>query len=386
MKIVFSAAMSMPPGAPGSIRHRLHYLLGLRDLGHDVYFVEETYRDACVDASGAVVPFEKSENVRLFSRIMGSFGLIDHASLLYEGGREAAGLSLEQVTEIARDADLVINMSGHLSPGPILDAPRCRVYLDEDPVYTQLWCAEYGQDLNFDRHDVFVTVGLNIGTERSPIPDCSIDWIYTLPPVVLPIDWTPSELSRGSYTTVVSWDVFGDVAYRGEWYGSRREELVRFAALPSMVDAPFEMMVKNFEHADDGMRSTLLEGGWQLADARAITDLDDYRRYIRSSRGEIGIAKNAYVKGNSGWFSERSAEYLAAGRPVIAQSTGFETALPTGRGLMSFRSLEEAAQAVSEVESDLERHARAAREVAEMHLSHRRVLPQLLEGVEARSR
>lgn len=386
MRIVFSAAMSTPPGIPGSIWHRLHYLLGLRDLGHDVYLIEETYPDACVDPAGAPVPFGRSENVRIFTSIMRRFGFEDRACLLYDGGRETHGLSFEDIAGIVEDADLLINMSGHLSQEALLEGPACRMYLDSDPVYTQLWHAEYGVDLNFEHHDVFATRGLNIGTGRSPIPDCSIDWIHTLPPVFLPDGWDPPDGATGSYTTVASWDVFGDVSYRGQWYGSRREELVRFAALPSLVEIPFEMMVKAFEHADEEMTSLLENNGWQVRDAHSIVDLEDYRRYIRASRGEIGIAKNAYVKGSSGWFSERSAEYLAAGRPVIAQSTGFESALPTGRGLLSFRSLQEAAEAVTEVESDLDGHARAAREVAESHLSHRRVLPLLLEAAEARAK
>lgn len=386
MRIVFSAAMSTPPGIPGSIWHRLHYLLGFRDLGHDVYFIEETYPDACVDPAGAPAPFERSENVRIFTSIMRRFGFEDRAGLLYDGGRETHGLSFDHIARIVEDADLLINMSGHLSHRAVLEAPRCRMYLDEDPVYTQLWSAEYGVDLNFEHHDVFATCGLNIGTEGSPIPDCSIDWIHTLPPVCLPDGWEPPDRATGSYTTVASWDVFGDVGYRGEWYGSRREELVRFAALPTLVDVPFEMMVKAYEHADEGMRSLLEDNGWRLGDARSIADLDSYRGYIRASRGEIGIAKNAYVKARSGWFSERSAEYLAAGRPVIAQSTGFESALPTGRGVMSFGSLQDAAEAVAKVESDLEGHARAAREVAETYLSHRRVLPELLEAAEARAK
>jgi hypothetical protein len=133
------------------------------------------------------------------------------------------------------------------------------------------------------------------------------------------------------------------------------------------------------------MSRLLEDGGWRLADSETLNDLDRYRNYIRSSRGEIGIAKNAYVKARSGWFSERSAEYLAAGRPVIAQSTGFESYLPTGAGLRSFSTLEEAVEAAKDIDSDLNRQSRAARELAEEHLSHRIVLPALIEAAQVRA-
>jgi Glycosyl transferases group 1 len=385
MRIIFSAVLSIPPYTPGSVLQRIHHVLGLQDLGHDVYFVEETYEGVCVDESGRLSRFEDSVNARNYLNTMKTYGLEEQACLIYEGGRETAGLSFDEIAEIAKDADLLINLSGHLSTGPVFEGPRCRAYFDQDPVYTQLWHAEYGTDLNLEHHDVFVTRGLNIGTDATPIPDCSIDWIPTLPAVVLEDSWAPPNPRNGPYSTVASWDVFGDVSYRGEWYGSRREELVRFSSLPSLLDAPFEMMVKAFKQEDDQMRALLESGGWRLADSSAIGDIPAYRDYIKQSRGEIGIAKNAYVKGRSGWFSERSAEYLAAGRPVIAQSTGYEATLPTGVGLLSFSTLEEAADAVNTVEADLAKHARAARELAEEHFSHKRVLPKLLEAVEAKA-
>ncbi|HWL65609.1 MAG TPA: hypothetical protein VNP73_06505, partial [Actinomycetota bacterium] len=338
MRIIFSAVMSMPPFSPGSALHRLHHILGYQELGHDVYFVEETYTSSCFDERGGATGFEGSVNERTFSRIMRTYGLADRSCLICDGGRETSGMAFDEIVKIAGKADLLINMSGHLSTGPVFDGPACRMYLDQDPVYTQLWQAEYGSDLNFEHHDVFATLGLNIGTDTSPIPDCSIEWIHTLPPVVLNETWSEPASTGNSYTTVASWDVFGDVQFRGEWYGSRRSELVRFAGVPGLVDATFEMLVKSYEDQDEGMIRLLQDNGWSLADAGAITDVDGYLSYIAASRGEICIAKNAYAKARSGWFSDRSANYLAAARPVIAQSTGFESSLPTGVGLLSFSS------------------------------------------------
>lgn len=385
MRIVFAAVLSAPPTAPGSILHRLHYLRGLRELGHDVYFVEETYEGAVLGDDGAPCLFRESANVRAFRSITSASGFDDRSCLLYDGGRETAGLSFDEVVRVARSADLLINMSGHLSPGPVFDGPRCRMYLDSDPVYTQLWHSQYGKDLGFDVHDVFATRGVNIGTDASPIPGCGIDWIPTLPPVVLRPTF---QLPRPSapYTTVASWDVFGDVEHDGEWYGSRRVELEKTARLPSLVDAPFEMRVRSFQDQDDGTIARLRAAGWRLAGGEGIGGVDDYLGYVDGSRGEIGIAKNAYVKARSGWFSERSAEYLAAARPAVVQSTGFEHVVPPGEGLLPFATVDEAADAVRAVDADLDRHARAARALAEDVFSHRVVLPALLEAAEARAR
>lgn len=384
MRVIFSAVLSAPPFTPGSALHRLHHVLGLRELGHDVYFVEETYPAACVDEAGLETSFASSLNLRTFAATMKSFGLDECSCLVYDGGAETHGMSFDRLVQIARSTDLLINMSGHLSSGPIFDGPRCRMYLDSDPVYTQLWHAEYGVNLDFEHYDVFATHGLNIGTRACPIPDCSVDWIHTLPPVVLADSWTEPSSAGNAYTTVASWDVFGDVQFRGEWYGSRRRELERFAELPQLVDADFEMLVKSFADQDAGTIELLAANGWRVSDAGSIKDVDGYLAYIEASRGEIGIAKNAYVRARSGWFSDRSTNYLAAGRPVIAQSTGFERLLPTGIGLLSFSSPEEAAASVATVESDLVKHARAAREIAEGFFSHRKVLPALLDAAEAK--
>jgi hypothetical protein len=379
VKIIFSAVLSRPPLTPGSAWHRLNHLIGLRDLGHDVVFVEETYADACVDRKGSPSPFDRSLNVETFMSTMARFGFADRSCLILEGGPQTAGLSYEELKRFATDADLLINMSGHLSPGEILAAPARRMYFDGDPVYTQLWHAQYGTDLGFDHHDLFVTLGTNIGTERSPIPDCGLRWIHTLPPVRLREPWVEPEPSA-PFTTVASWSVFGDLEFEGEWYRSRREELLRFASLPSLASGRFEMMVKSFAEEDPEMARHMRASGWSLRDSTEIRSLDLYRDYIDASRAEIGIAKNAYVKGRSGWFSERSAEYLAAGRPVIAQSTGFEHVLPTGMGLLTFESLDEAVDAVAEVGSNLPKHARAARDFVEEYLDDRKVLRTLLDA------
>src|SRR5262249_36701740 len=197
---------------------------------------------------------------------------------------------------------------------------------------------------------------------------------------VVPDCWPVHPPAAGArFTTIASWGGFGDLCYRGEGYRSKYEEFRRFAALPGQGGPGVEVALRRHSEGDEGVR-LLRDHGWHVTEAARIDDLAAYQGYIAGSRAEIGIAKNAYVRGRSGWFSDRSAHYLASGRPVLAQATGFERHLPTGRGLLAFADLEEAAAGVERIERDYPGHCRAAREIAEEFLDYRKVLPKLLDG------
>jgi hypothetical protein len=246
-------------------------------------------------------------------------------------------------------------------------------------VYTQLWRAVYGKEFGFDRHDVFATVGLNIGTPATSIPSCGRDWRHVLPTVV-PDLWTgPDAPSDGRFTTIASWESFSDLVYEGRWYRGKRASFERLADLPRRVaDQELELALRRHRPDDELLAR---RQGWHVVEAaRVAGDLDAYQRYVRASRGEIGIAKEAYVTARSGWFSDRSADYLVAGRPVVAQATGIEEHLPTGAGLMVFDTSESAADAIETVNAAYGAHCRAARELAAEYLDYRRVLPAFLEA------
>lgn len=382
MRIIVAGVVSLSPYTPGFAWDWLQLAVGLRNLGHDVYYVEDVEPAWCVDAAGRPCPFEDSINRGLFKATMERFGFWERACQIYDRGRSWFGLSLPMLEGIARDTDLILNIAGHLKTEPILASAKRRAYLDQDPVYTQLWVAAYGQDLNFASHEVFFTVGLNIGTPFSPIPDCGLAWRPMLPAVV-PAYWdAATEPARSAFTTIASWTGFGDLCYRGERYESKRAEFVRFAALPRLVDQPIQLALRRHQE-DDPAVALLRANGWQLTDATAISDLASYRRYIADSRAELGIAKNAYVQGSSGWFSDRSAHYLASGKPVLAQATGFERHVPTGRGLLAFSTLDEAAAGIEAINRDYAAHCQAARAFAEAYLDYRRVLPALLDACDS---
>jgi hypothetical protein len=378
MKIIIGAVISLSPYSPGIAWDWLQYAAGLQKLSHDVYYIEEVKPEWLVDSRGARCDFEHSVNRDLFRASMGRVGLMGKACQIYNQGEATFGLSLDALVALSKEADLIINMAGHVKTDFVLSNIKRRAYVDQDPVYTQLWNAEYGKDLNFKMHDIFFSVGLNIGTHHTTIPDCGVKWRHILPPVVPELWPFRIDHSCGRFTTIASWAGFSDLRYRDEWYGSKYEEFKRFAELPRMAKQEMEIALRRHREDDEGIR-LLKDNGWVLNKANRISDLSSYQDYIARSRAEIGIAKNAYVKGRSGWFSDRAAHYLASGKPALVQSTGFEQYLPTGKGLITFSDMEEAVAGVEAINRDYETHCRAAREFAEEHLDYRKVLTAMLD-------
>jgi hypothetical protein len=382
MKIIIGSVISIVPYSPGMAWNWMHHAVGLQRLGHDVYYLEEVDPRWCVDSSGKPCRFEDSVNRRLFQSIMERFDFMDKACQVYNRGEVTSGLSLHALETVCQGADLLLNISGHVKLDLVLGNVRRRVYVDQDPVYTQLWLAEYGKDLNFGAHDAFLTVGLNIGTPHTHIPTGGVEWHHALPPVVLDYWPTAPGPAAGRFTTIASWNGFRDLCYRGEWYRSKEEEFKRFAGLPGQVNQEFEAALRRHGPEDEGVR-LLRANGWVLTESSEINDLLAYQNYIARSRAEIGIAKNSYIKGRSGWFSDRTAHYLASGRPALVQSTGIERYLPTGVGLLSFNTMEEAIAGVERINADYQAHCRVAREIAEEYLDYRKVLPRMLEDCTA---
>ncbi len=366
-----------PYPSPGMILHRMQYVIGLRKLGHDVYFIEEVDPDWCVDAEGLPCDFQHTIRRELFQDVMQHFGLMENACQIYNQGEATFGLSMNSLVELSKDADILLNWSGHLKTDFVLQNANRRVYIDQDPVFTQLWNAEYGRDLNFKNHDLFFSVGLNIGSSRTTIPDCGVKWNPLLPPVVLD-DWEYEiDTSLHHFTTVASWSGYGDVSHGGEWYSSKWTEFKRFSDLPQLSGQKFEVVLKDYRKEDEGIH-LLKSSGWTLKNGGEMKDVSSYLEYIRKSRAEIGIAQNAYVKANSGWFSDRWSHYLASGRPVLAQSTGFEEVLPVGNGIVSFRNMEEALEGIQSINLDYPAQCRAARNFVESNLDYRITLPKML--------
>jgi hypothetical protein len=377
LRIVFSGMLAGVPGQGGASWAILQYVLGLRQLGHDVLFVEPVTEAAVDDRGGG----QASVSAAYFAAITTRFGLETRAALLHEASHRTVGVPYETLRRFARDADLLINVSGMLTDHDLIGSIPRRAYLDLDPAFVQLWHAVDGIDMRFDAHTHFVTVGLAVGSQTCDVPTCGLTWIPTCQPVVLD-EWpVVSGAADPHWTTVGHWRGYGSVQHRGIQYGQKAHSFRQLIDLPNRTPAPITVAMSI--HADEAPDlAALARHGWRLADpaTRANTP-DAYRAFIQGSRGEIGVAKSGYVLSRCGWFSDRSVCYLASGRPVVAQDTGFSRYLPTGLGLLPFTTTAEAADALASVEADYASHSRGARALAHDCFRHDQVLGRLLDSL-----
>jgi hypothetical protein len=377
---IVSGALANKPRNGGEAWVRLSWVLGLQRLGFDTYFVEQIGNGDCVDEDGGAAEFEASVNRSYFESVVGEFGLSARAGLLWEGGREVAGLGLEEIVEVAAGADLLVNISGHLTIEAVLAGPRGRVYVDLDPGFTQAWHADGGVPFSLPRYDHYVTVGLNVGSPACPIPDCGIEWVPTLPPIVLE-QWPrrPPDAGPTRFTTVATWrSPYGQLEIGGQTMGLKHHQFRRLIELPErVVGAGFEIAL-DIHPGDAADLGRLLDHGWTVADPRRVSaDPGEFRDYVRGSSAEFSVAQGVYVETASGWFSDRTAAYLASGRAALVQDTGLADP-PLGEGLLTFSTLGQAIEGCERIVADPAGHGEAARAFAEAHLDSDLVLGRLL--------
>jgi hypothetical protein len=368
-RILISGMIAGDPGHGGATWAVLQYVLGLRELGHDVYLVEPVQRLGI-------------DSVRYFRDVVSRFDLSARAALLHAGTTHTVGLSYQQLRDVAAGADILLNVSGMLSDAALIERIPVRVYLDLDPAFNQMWQAWDGIDMRFDAHTHFVTVGLNVGQPDCVVPTCGREWLTTVPPVVLS-QW-PCRPFAGQdlgWTTVASWRGYGSIRRNGAIYGQKAHSMRRVIDLPQRTTERLQLAI-GIDPGETRDLDALAAHDWQLLDPRAVAATpEDYQRFIQQSKGELGIAKSGYIESRSGWFSDRSVCYLASGRPVVAQDTGFSRALPTGEGLFAFASTDEAAAFMEAASGDYVRHSRRARELAESLFASGRVLASLIARV-----
>lgn len=348
----------------------LMYLLGLRDLGHEVFYVEDT--GECVyDAEANAVALDPACGLRQIDTTLRPHGLADRWSFVnYD--ETWHGASRERVREFCRTADLFIDLSGGAWcwRDEYAGIPR-KVFVDSDPAFTQLaiaagppWYVDF-----FGRFDRLFTFGRNIGTPASTVPIGHFEWYPTWQPVV-GREWLNRTAPRDRrFTTVMTWRTgsFADVG------GNKDQEFLRVLDLPARVGDRFRLAV-------NGPHDLLRAHGWQTVEgAPATRDPAAYRRFLQESYAEFSVAKHTYVSTRSGWFSDRTACYLASGRPAVVQDTGWSAHLPAGQGLLAFTTAEEAEDGLRRVDADYPRHAAAAGAIARDHLDASVVLPRLLE-------
>jgi hypothetical protein len=369
MKILLAGIIARHPFG-GVTWCSLMYLLGLRALGHEVFYVEDT-GECIYDAEQNARTEDPTFGTRYIHKALAPFDLGDRWSFVnYDGSYH--GASQEAVRAYCADADLFVNLSGGswFWRDEYARVPR-KVFIDTDPVFTQLalakgdaWYVDF-----FRRFDRLFTFGANLGTPASDVPTGDFTWHPTWQPVVTDLWQTDQAPAGDRFTTVMTWrtESFTDVD------GNKDRELAKFLDLPSRTRHRIELAI-------NGPQDLLRAHGWSTVDAMGVSrSLWDYRAFIQGSKAEFGVAKHAYVSRRSGWFSDRTACYLAAGRPALVQDTGWSAHVPAGTGLLRFSTMEEALDGLDQIAGDYGRHAAGARAVALECFDAPRVLRPFLE-------
>jgi hypothetical protein len=366
----------------GNARAVLNWIHGLSKLGVQVYYVEQIGSEHCTDDRGQPAPFAESTNVAYFEHVMREAGLTRASALVCNGGPETCGVGYRELLDVAEAADLLLNVSGHLTLEPLLRRLRRKAYLDLDPGFTQFWHAAGQDGARVSGHDFHFTIGENIGTHGCGIPCGGIRWRHTRQPAVLTDDeWRPSPWT-GRFTTIASWrGPYGPIQHGAATYGLKVHEFRKLIDLPRRASAEFEIALDI--HPGDARDLQLLrEHGWRVVDPRGVVpDPQSFDDYIQGSDAECSAAQGVYVATNSGWFSDRTVRYLAAGKPALVQDTGFSRTYPVGEGLIAFRTVEDAVRGVAAIQADPRRHQQASRALAAEFFDSNRVIGRLLDEV-----
>jgi len=368
---------SYPLHAAGNTWAFLQWVLGFRQAGWDVWMVEDVPSAKTIDAHGQKCAPAESANLAHWNAVVAEFGLQDRATLFFDGQSPELNATLD----FTRDAEFLFNLSGHFRQRDVFAAAREKIYVDIDPAFTQIWAEVYNSNMHFNGHDKFVSIGRHLGKKECLAPLAGQTWLPVGVPVVLDYFTNPHLEQPGEvWTTFTHWYGYPPVEYDGKWYGNKSEEFAKLVDLPRKTKEKLEIATNL--HPEDETKGKFLAGGWSIIEAEPLnTPWQRYRDYVAQSRGEFCVAKQGYVQSRCGWFSDRSATYLALGRPVILQETGWTDFYPHGEGLLSFHDEESARAALETVGKDPVKHARAARRIAEKYCSAPVVVNQFLETI-----
>lgn len=363
-----------------------HYALGLERLGFEVYYLEDTGEMPYNPEKGDVSE-DYSYSLRFLEESLGALSptLARRWRIVGFDGR-GYGVEDEAFAQVLRECVLFLNVSGSALMRDAYLACRRKLIIDTDPGWNHFrnypkwdvapgWQGTHG----WRAHDVFFTYAQRLGRPGCALPDFGIRWYTTVPPVVRDC-WETAAAPGADWTTILSWNTYAKgIEGNGRTYGAKEVEFPKIERVPSRVGARCAISIASHNAPRDAWRAH----GWQIRDAHADSaTVDRYREFITNSRGEISVAKNAYVDTHSGWFSCRSTCYLAAGRPAVLQDTGWSEFIPAGEGVLAFRDEDGAVAAIEAVERDYAGHARAARAVAQKYFDHAVVLRDMLEKAE----
>jgi hypothetical protein len=365
----------------GNLSWALQYLVGFKELGHDIYFVEKyAYPNSCYNPVLQVENDDCGYGLKVVSDLLKCYGL-ENKWCFVERGEVYHGLSKNEINNIFRRADLYIELGAHGAWNEEASWATHTAFIDGDPGYSHF---KFYNDLQNSRSlpafDKYFTNGFNVGKKGNMIPTVGLQWEYLFNPVNTSLFTPIKPVKNSPYSTIMNWKSYGAIQYKGIAYGQKDVEFERFISLPLIVDVPMEVAISG---GSGGAFNTqkLIDKKWVLNDAQRVTiSFESFRNYISHCKGEFSVCKNVYTATQSGWFSDKSAAFLASGRPVILQETGFSEYLPIGAGLFAVKTAEEAKDAIEKVESNYSFHSKKAREIAAEYLEATNVLSKFLHS------
>ena len=373
---------SMP--IAGVVWQHVHYIVGLLRLGHEVWYVEDSAR-LPYNPTTYEINNDYSYALETLARLAAQFGFVDRWAFCarYLPEHPTAGMSKAQIVELIRTADAVFNVCGTQEIHEDLADCRNLIYLESDPGVEQIRIdtGDAGPREYLEKHRALFTFGEHIGSDAFPVPLHGLRWMPTRQPIVTDFWKTDAPPPDDAvFTSIANWNTSGlkDIEWRGDKYlWSKSLEFLKFIDVPARTGEKFELAT-HIREAET--RDLLTSNGWRIGDSLTISvDFDAYIAYVRASRGEFTVAKDQYVRLHTGWFSDRSACYLAAGRPVITQETGFTRYYGGARGLFAFTTMEEIAEHTRAIRADYAMHSRAAAEIATEHFEATTVLASVLD-------
>jgi hypothetical protein len=365
----------VPYPVGGYLSWVLQWLLGFHRLGHQVFYAEKSWNDQYFDPVTFAYTPDPSHGLGALASMMERFGLGDRWSFVDARG-EHYGVGHDATLETLSTADLFVDMGAHGQWEEETATAAVRVLVDGEPGFNQMRMEQrIAAGERLPEYDAYYTVGLNVGAPDSKVPTVGRAWRPVLDPVATELFPVTPPPAGAPFTTMMSWQAQPPIRYRGATYGQKDVEFERFLDLPRKTSHPLEVAVGGSRVP----RERLEQAGWVVHESHRLSrTLDDFWSYIRRSVGEWSVCRNVYVATRSGFFSDRSAAYLASARPVVLQDTGWSSYLPTGRGLFAFDRVEQAAAGLDAIQSDPERHSTWARELAVEHLDTRVVLARFL--------
>jgi hypothetical protein len=405
LRIIVSGLIAQHPHMGGVAWDYVQYPAGLLNMGHDVYYIEDSgewpYNLDGGPSGNDWAAANPTHNLEHLQRTLARFGMADRWAYRFPRDGSWHGLSDHKRKEVIDTADLLLNVSGTLEHPDHYRAASRMAYIDSDPLFTQVKWRQQAPEFaaRVDLHDVHFSFGESFS---AAMPETNHQWLPTRQPILLDEWANDTSPTRQTYSTVMNWTSYPPVIHEGVHYGQKDIEFRKFLDLPSVVaPAQMEVALAHTEHHNWQSQSSewpeaarriihdtpqispsdlLTRMGWNVVDPeQCCADIDSYRNYIMHSKAEWSVAKHGYVQASPGWFSCRSSCYLAAGRPVIVEDTGFSRVLPCGKGLLSFSNMEQAVEAIRQVEADYQAHASAARDIAVEFFDANKVLQSLID-------